>query len=145
MFNNKGSFILRLVGILLLIGLVIGGSVMAYRVGVAHGIAQAPEVAQALSDAVEDGAALPVPGRGYGFPYLTNRMRPQFGFLPFPSIFGFFLFLLLFFGLLRLVFFRPWAWHYGPMHGRGPWDIPTWTREDKEGRGEPDAEKEKDK
>ena len=50
---TRGSFVLRLIGALLLVGLMIGGGVMAYRAGVAQGIAQAPAVAEALSNAVE--------------------------------------------------------------------------------------------
>ena len=61
MFNNRGSFVIRLIGVLLLIGLMIGGGVMAYRAGVAQGIAQAPEVAEALSSAAESGQAYPCP------------------------------------------------------------------------------------
>ena len=49
MFNNRGSFVLRLIGALLLIGLMIGGGALAYRAGVAQGVAQAPAVAEALS------------------------------------------------------------------------------------------------
>ena len=52
---NRGSFVLRLIGALLLIGLIIGGGVMVYRAGMAQGIAQAPAVAEALSNAAESG------------------------------------------------------------------------------------------
>ena len=34
MFNNRGSFVIRLIGVLLLVGLMIGGGAMAYRAGV---------------------------------------------------------------------------------------------------------------
>jgi len=111
---NRGSFVLRLIGVLLLIGLMIGGGVMAYRAGVAQGIAQAPAVAEALSNAAESGQALPVPAYGYGYPYYG--FRPHFGFFPFGGFFGFILFIFLFFGLMRLIFFRRWAWGYGHMH-----------------------------
>ena len=139
---DRGSFVLRLIGVLLLVGLMIGGGVMAYRAGVAQGIAQAPAVAEALSNAAENGQALPVPGYGYGYPYYG--FRPHFGFFPFGGIFGFILFFFLFFGLLRLIFFRPWGWHMygrGPWKGHGhPWGPPPWAREEKE--GEEGAEKE---
>jgi len=145
MFKN-GSFVWRLIGVLLLIGLMIGGGVMAYRAGVVHGIAQAPEVASAISNAAESGEGLPFPTYGYGYP--AHLMRPHFGFFPFGGIFGFILFLFLFFGLMRMVF-RPWGWHYyGHMHGRGPWKgygrhwgPPPWTREGEEGEDEVNAEK----
>jgi hypothetical protein len=150
MFNNKGSFVWRLIGVIVLIGLVVGGGVMAYQAGVAQGIAQAPEVAQALSNAAEDGAALPLPKYGYGLGYPAYGMRPHFGTFPFAGILGSILFVFLFFGLLRLVFLRPWAWHYGPMRGywKGyshPWGTPPWVQEDKEDQAEPDTDKKVDK
>ena len=149
---NRGSFVLRLVGALLLIGLMIGGGVMAYRAGMAQGIAQAPAVAEALSNAAESGQGLPVPAYGYGYGYPAYGMRPHFGFFPLGGIFGFILFTFLFFGLLRLIFFRPWAWHYAHMRGRGPWKgyyghpwgPPPWAREGDEGEAEADAEAKKE-
>ena len=146
---NRGSFVLRLIAILLLIGLMIGGGVMAYRAGIAQGIAQAPAVAEALSNAAESGQGLPVPayGYGYGYGYPGYRMHPHYGFFPFGGILGFILFIFLFLGLLRLIFFRPWAWHYGPMHGRGhwkgyghPWGPQPWAREGEAGEAEADKE-----
>lgn len=145
MFNNRGSFVVRLIGALLLVGLLIGAGALAYRAGVAQGIARAPEVAEALSSAAENGQVAPVPG--YGYP--VYGMRPHFGFFPFGGIFGFILFLFLFFGLMRLIFFRPWSWHYGHMHGRGYWKKhgrhwggPPWAREGEGGEAEADSEKE---
>ncbi|MBN1449713.1 MAG: hypothetical protein JW963_01745 [Anaerolineales bacterium] len=148
---NRGSFVLRLIGILLLVGLMIGGGVMAYRAGVAQGIAQAPAVAEALLSAVESGQGLSLPAYGYGYGYPSYRMHPHFGFFPFGGIFGSILFIFLFFGLLRLIFFRPWAWHYGPMQGRDPWKRyghpwgpPPWAREGEAGEPEADTETKKE-
>lgn len=139
---TRGSFVLRLIGVLFLVGLMIAGGVIAYRAGVAQGIARAPEVATAISNAAESGQGLTVPDYGYGYPYYG--FRPHFGFFPFGGIFGFILFFFLFFGLLRLIFFRPWGWHMygrGPWKGYGhPWGPPPWAREGKE--GETEAEKE---
>ena len=144
MFNNRGSFVVRLIGVFLLVGLMIGGGALAYRAGVAQGIARAPEVAEALSNSAESGQAAPIPGYGYGYGY---PLRPHFGFFPFGGIFGFILFIFLFFGLMRMIF-RPWGWHYGHMHRHGPWmkygrhwGGPPWPYEDKEGEAEADAEK----
>jgi len=138
MFNNKGSFIWRLIGVLLLVGLIVGGGVMVYRAGVAHGIVQAPEVAEALSNAAESGQVLPVPAYGYNYP--SYRMRPHFSFFSFGGIFGFILFIFLFFGLMRLIF-RPWGWNYGHMYGHGHWKghgrywgPPPWEHEGHEGK-----------
>ena len=140
---NRGSLGIRLIGSLLLAGLIIVGGLMAYRAGVNQGIAQAPEVATAITNAAESGAGVPVPGYGYGYGYPYYGFRPHFGFFPFGGIFGFILFFFLFFGLMRLIFFRPWGWRYGHMYGRGPWKghahpwrAPPWARE-----GEDDEEK----
>jgi len=141
---DRGSFVLRLIGVLLLLGLMIGGGVIAYRAGVAQGIAQAPAVAQAITNAAENGQSLPGTAYGYGYGYPYYGFRPHFGFFPFGGIFGAILFFFLFFGLLRLILFRPWGWH---MHGRGPWKgyygpwgPPPWTREEE--KREAEAEKE---
>lgn len=139
---NRGSFVLRLIGSLLLVGLMIVGGVMVYRAGVAQGIAQAPAVAEVLSNAVESGQGLSVPAYGYGYGYPYYGFRPHFGFFPFGGIFGFILFFFLFFGLMRLIFFRRWAWGYGHMHrhghwkGYGPWGPPPWAHEDEEGEAQ---------
>jgi hypothetical protein len=146
---ERGSFVLRLIGVLLLVGLMIGGGVIAYRAGVAQGISQAPVVAEALSNAAKSEQPLPAPAYGYGYGYPYYSFHPHFGFFPFGGIFGIILFFFLFFGLLRLIFFRPWGWHYGHMHGRdswkgyyGPWGPPPWAREDKEGEAEAESGKE---
>jgi len=146
---TRGSFVLRLIGALLLIGLLIAGGAMAYRAGVVQGIAQAPEVATAISNAAESGQGLPIPAYGYGYPYYG--FRPHFGFFPFGGIFGFILFIFLFFGLMRLLFFRRWAWGYGHMHrhghwkGYGPWGPPPWVREGEDDEAKADVDKKEDK
>ena len=127
--SRTGSFVLTLIGVLLLMGLIAGGGFMAYRAGVAQGIAQAPEVAEAIQQAAENGQVAPVPpmyGYGYGYPYAWGY-RPHFGFFPFGFLGGIF-FLFLFFGVLRFLFFRPWRWgYYGHHHGH-PWGGPPWMR-----------------
>lgn len=136
----RKGFVFRLIGVLLLIGLVIGGGFMAYRAGVSQGIVQAPAVATAISKAAENGTGAPVPpmygyGYGYGNPY--RLWGPHFGFLPF-SLCGSILFLFLFFGLLKMIFFRPWrmGWvHHGPWEHRPhdhPWGGPPWMRREHE-------------
>ena len=149
MFNNKGSFVWRLIGILLLIGLMVGGGVMAYRAGVAQGIAQAPEVATAIGNAAENAYRVPM-SFNYPHNYPSYKMHPR-GFFPFGGIVGLLLFSFIFFGLMRMIF-RPWGWHYGHMHGRGPWKGsgrhwggPPWAYEDKEDDNKADSEKEEDK
>jgi len=149
---NRGSFVLRLIGALLLVGLMIGGGAMAYRAGVAQGIAQAPQVAAAISNAAESGQGLPVPAYGYGYGYPGYGFRPHFGFFPFGGVLGFIFFMFLFFGLMRMIFFRRWAWGYGHMNRRDywkghahPWGPPPWAREGEEDDSETDAEKKEEK
>ncbi|MBI5351687.1 MAG: hypothetical protein HZB50_03520 [Chloroflexi bacterium] len=119
---RKGPFIFfRLIGLLLLIGLIVGGGAMAYRAGIAQGISQSPAVATAISKAAESGQVAPaVPpmmyGRGYGLGFYP-MMGHRFFMFPFGAICGSIFFLFLFFGLLRMVFFR--GMHHHGHHG--PW------------------------
>lgn len=84
--------VLRVIGIVLLLGLLAAGGYAAYQAGVAQGIAQAPEVAEAF----QQGAVLP-PAAGFGYPYGYHH------FSPFGLVCGSVLFLFVFFGLLRMV------------------------------------------
>ncbi|NOH03786.1 MAG: hypothetical protein HND47_18390 [Chloroflexi bacterium] len=106
MFRN--GFIVRLIGALLLLGLVAAGGYMAYKAGVAQGIAQSPAVAEAI----QEGAPIsPMYGPAYG------HYGYGFGFHPFHplgAICGSIFFLFLFFGLLRLVFWG--RGHHGHWH-----------------------------
>lgn len=123
--SNKGPFIfLRVIGFLFLVGLITGGGFMAYKAGIAQGVSQAPAVATAISQAAENGQAAPVPpmmyqyGYGYG-PGYDMYGRHHFGFLPF-GICGSILFLFLFLGIMRMIFFRGWHGGWGG-HKHGPW------------------------
>jgi hypothetical protein len=122
MFRN--GFIFRLIGVLLLVGLVAAGGFMAYKAGVAQGIAQAPEVATAISQAAENGQVAPVPpmyGYGYGYGPGYPIYRHHFGFFPFGAICGSIFFIFLFLGIMRMIFFRG-MWHRGwGDHKHGPW------------------------
>jgi len=122
MSRNGPFIVLRVIGFLLLVGLIAGGVFMAFRAGEAQGISQAPAVATAIAKAAENGQAAPVPpmmypyGYGPGFyPHMYGYRH--FGFFPF-GICGSILFLFLFLGLMRMIFFRG-MWHRGHMHG--PW------------------------
>jgi hypothetical protein len=114
--------IFRIVGVLLLIATIVAGGAFVYRAGVSQGISQAPQVAEAIQQATENGNQVSpmMYGReyeyGYGYPYHHGfGFGHHFGFGLF-HFFSFFIFLFFFFGLLRLIF-RPWAWgkhgHWG--------------------------------
>jgi hypothetical protein len=109
---SQNGFAFRLIGVLLLIGLVAAGGYVAYRAGVTQGIAQAPEVATAISNAAESGQPLPpmYGYRPYGFGY-----PHRFGFFPLGGICLSIFFLFLFFGLLKMVFY-PWR------HSKHAWN-----------------------
>ncbi|MCE9644942.1 MAG: hypothetical protein K8S20_03000 [Chloroflexi bacterium] len=118
MFRN--GLVFRVIGVLLLVGLVAAGGFMAFRAGEASGISQAPAVATAISEASQNGQAVNLPpmmyGHGYGpgYPMMYGR---HFGFFPGGICFSIF-FLFLFLGALRMIFFRRMH-HGGHMHG--PW------------------------
>ena len=122
MFRN--GFVFRLIGVVLLLGLIAAGSFMAFKAGEARGITQAPAVATAISKAAESGQATPIPpmmygyrhpnpyGYGYGFGY-RHHFNP-FGAICFSLIFLFF-----FFGFIKMIFFR--RMRHGGHHKHGPW------------------------
>jgi hypothetical protein len=121
MFRN--GLVFRVIGALLVLGLLGGGIFMAFKAGEANGISQAPAVATAMSKAAESGQGVNVPpmmyghsyGFGYGYPMMYGPHH--FGFFPGGICFSiFFVFLLL--GFMRMMFFRRMH-HSGHMHG--PW------------------------
>ncbi|NOT05590.1 MAG: hypothetical protein HOP27_13420 [Anaerolineales bacterium] len=120
MFRN--GFVFRLIGVVLLLGLIVAGSFMAFKAGEARGITQAPAVATAISKAAESGQAAPVPpmmySLGYGYPY-SFGYRHHFGFFPFGAICGSIFFLFFFFGFMKMIFFR--RMRHGGHHMHGPW------------------------
>lgn len=122
MFRN--GFVFRLIGVVLLLGLIAAGSFMAFKAGEARGITQAPAVATAISKAAESGQVAPVPpmmygyghpnpyGYGYGFGYRHH-------FNPFGAICFSFIFLFFFFGFMKMIFLR--RMRHGGHHKHGPW------------------------
>jgi hypothetical protein len=122
MFRN--GLVFRIIGALLLIGLVAAGGFMAYNAGIAQGVSQAPVVATAISKAVENGQVAPVPpmyGREYGYGYGYPMYGHHFGFFPIGAICGSILFLFLFLGLIRMIFFRGMMHRGWEGHKHGPW------------------------
>lgn len=119
------SIVLRVLGVLLVLGVVAGG---AFRFGYGQGVAESPAIAEQIQAWQKSGTA-PAPFYGPGF----RGMMMHGGFSPFmhrgPSFFGGFLGFLflafLFFGLMRMFFFRPWMHHQGPWHGH----MPPWAQQ----------------
>jgi hypothetical protein len=140
-----GSFIVRLLLALVLIGLLVAGGTALYRAGWANGYQAAAVSAGNAGKAVTP----PVPyfayppayfGPGYFYP----------GFFPFGPLLGIGFFLLVFFligGIFRFAFYRRWAGKYGSggPYGPGGWghhfdpDSP-WAKEWRE-RHKAEAEK----
>ena len=65
---KKGAFIVfRVLGLLLVLGLIAGAGAFGYQAGMARGIEQAPEVANAIEKAAENGQpVMPMYRHGYG-------------------------------------------------------------------------------
>ncbi len=122
MKNN--SFIwLRILGAILVLGLIAGAGAFGYKAGMAQGITQAPAVAKAIEKAAENGQAVPAPfmsyGRDFGYGYHSMPFHHRGFFNPIGAICGSILFLFLFFGAMKMLFFRRMMWNGG--HMRGPW------------------------
>jgi hypothetical protein len=143
----NGRIIFRVLLALVLVAVVAGLGVTAYNAGVARGLAENVTVVQPG----EGGAAPAVPavpygygyGYGYGGPFFWHG--PFVGFGPLGCLFPL-LMLLLFFGLFRLIFWRPWGmgwgrgWrHYGPGEKGTPPMFDEWHRR---AHGEPDKPQE---
>jgi len=133
---QKGSFLRWLFGALLVIAVLAGVGYAGYHFGYIQGMANAPEIATAISKAAENGQTLPVPPMlGYGRSYASPFMwMPHHGFFPFGGLLGFLFLIFLFFGLMRLIF-RPHWYPAGPgMHGHWRGYPPPWAQECKEGQ-----------
>ena len=144
MFRN--GFIFRIIGVLLLIGLIVAGGTFVYRAGVTRGISQAPEVAEAIQQSAENGGQVvpPMFNRGYGYAYPYHGFGHNFGFGLF-HFFGFFIFLFFFFGVLRLIFFRGWAHRHGHWGKHWEGNVPPMFDEwHKRAHGEKPAEDKKE-
>jgi len=123
---KKGPFILfRVLGLLLVLGLIVGAGVFSFKAGEARGVMQAPAVATAISNAAENGQAVPPMMYGYGSPYAygygMHGYGHHFGFFPFGAICGSILFLFFFFGFMKMMFFRRMRHGWGHHGHHGPW------------------------
>ena len=122
MFRN--GFVFRLIGVVLLLGLIAAGSFMAFKAGEARGITQAPAVATAISKAAESGQVAPIPPMMYGYGHPNSYgygygMGSRHHFNPFGAICFSLIFLFFFFGFIKMIFFR--RMRHGGHHKHGPW------------------------
>jgi hypothetical protein len=134
------------------LGLIVGAGAFGYKAGMAQGISQAPAVAKAIEKAGEDGQSLPPMGYGRNFGYGYSPMPfHHYGFFnPIGAICFSIFFLFLFFGAIKMLFFRRMMWNGGHMHG--PWGRhweggfpPMFNEWHKRAHGEqPEAEKKED-
>ncbi len=127
MFRN--GLVFRVIGALLLVGLVAVGGFMAFKAGEVNGISQAPAVATAIAKSAESGQPANIPPMMYGHEYGGYGYGPgypmmyghHFGFFPLGGICFSIFFLFLFFGLLRMIFFRRMGHGWGHHRHHGPW------------------------
>ncbi|MFN8413414.1 MAG: hypothetical protein U0Z26_13590 [Anaerolineales bacterium] len=132
----RKGLVFRVIGVILLLGLIAAGGFMAFKAGQVNGISQAPAVATAIAKAAENGQGANVPpmmyghgygyGNGYGMPGygmygygMHGYGGHHFGFFPLGGICFSIFFLFLFFGLIKMIFFRRMMHHGGHIHG--PW------------------------
>ena len=146
---KKGPFILfRVLGLLIVLGLIAGAGAFGFKAGMARGIEQAPEVAAAIEKAAENGQVSPASPMmyGYGYPHMYGFGHPHF-FNPFGAICGSILFLFLFVGAMKMLFFRRMrhGWghhgHHGSWHKDWEGNVPPFFNEwHKRAHGEGEAE-----
>jgi hypothetical protein len=137
--STRGSFFLRGLGVLILIGALLAGGLLLFRAGQTQGY----QMGAAAASAVASGETpAPAPVTPYGPAYRPYYPGPHFGFFPFFPfgwLCGSILLVLLVLFAFRLIF-RPHHWFY---HGKGPggwgehphewgshgWGPPPWTRD----------------
>lgn len=118
---KNGSFIwIRVLGAIIVLGLIAGAGAFGYRAGMAQGISQAPAIAKAIENAAENGQVAPqmMYPRSFGYGYSPMPFHHGF-FNPIGAICGSIFFLFLFLGAMKMLFFRRMMWNGGHMHG--PW------------------------
>lgn len=131
---RRGSFFLRVLGALILMGVVLAGGVVLFQAGQSQGFQMGMAAASSTAGNETQGTMPLVP---YGPGYWPYYARPHFGFspfFPFGGLCGSILMVLLALFALRLIFW-PRRWLY---HGNGPgawgnhphpWGPPPWMKE----------------
>jgi hypothetical protein len=124
------SIVLRILGVLLLLAIVGGG---AFRFGYTRGVADSPAIAKQMESWQANNNTLPAPYAMHGYPgpwmqggYAPYWMpRGHFGFNPLAGLLGLIFFAFLFFGTMRMLFFRRMLHHHGPWQGH----MPPWAQQ----------------
>lgn len=109
--------LLRVIGILLIIGLLAGGGFAAYRYGYSQGVAQSPAVVEALKQYQQADSAAPFFHHGFDGRFMPDAGRFAMrggGHFEFGGLLGLLFAALLIVGLVRLLFGPTWAWRHGP-------------------------------
>jgi hypothetical protein len=140
--SRSSNIALRIVGIVLVLVIMAGIGFATYKAGYDHGVADSPEVAEAIEDAQDEGGVIPY---SHGMrAFSPFGMRFHSGFFPFGLICGSIFFVLIVLCALRMVFrpygWGPWGMHHAKHHGWGP---PPWAREDDESPAEKESSKKK--
>ncbi len=130
----RGSFLVRILITLLLVGLLVAGGVALYRFGWAQGY-QAGALVAASSTTGQGSQAAPPAPYYYG-PWFYERpfIGPGFGFFPFFPLFGLGFFLIVFFlvgSLFRVWGYRRWYGAPGPGYWHHEGERPAEKREDR--------------
>ena len=125
--SKTNSIIFRVVGLLVIIGLLAGGAFAAYRFGFSQGVTQSPAIAEAMQSWEKSAPSAAVPFafgapmmRGFG--YYPHMYGGPMGFFIVGKVLVFIFFTLLFIGMLRFAFRPPWS-HHPHWHGEctPPW------------------------
>lgn len=126
--SNRGSFVLRLLGVLILAGALLAGGALLFRAGQVQGYQMGAVAASSTAGGEAPGSAPVVP---YGPAYWPYYPHPHMGFFPFAPLGGLcgsLLLVLVALFALRLIF-RPRFWgHPGYWHGHPhPAGGPPWA------------------
>ena len=119
---KNSSFIwIRILGVVLVLGLIAGAGAFGYQAGMAQGITQAPAVVKAIEKAAENGQVAPqmMYPRSFGYGYSPMPFHHHGFFNPIGAICFSIFFLFLFLGAMKMLFFRRMMWNGSHMHG--PW------------------------
>ncbi len=96
------NWLWKVLAILLVLAIFVGGGIMLYRAGYAQGI-----TAEAWT-AEEGGDVLPRQVIPHADPYFKSYLRPRMFFPGFSLFFGFILLLVIFGGIGRLIHYKMW-------------------------------------